>query len=381
MENNSILDTFSEGTKTELTEEEYIEKLEQYVQASLNKTFPESRQKRTIYKYKDRINFACPLCGDSASDPYKKRGNIILRGRFANIFKCHNCGLSMPVDRFLKTIKVGEISQTVIKKVRKSLAETAQRTVDASVSTADMLFYMPDIEEISVTREDLKRACRLQECDGSEGYNNGKGYLDKRLQFDYKKFLYDTESNRLFLLNLTPEGKIFGLQTRELSQRRVEKYGKYKTYPIAKIHSYFLKDDIDENDELKEKCMEYEGLSMIFGALLVDYGKDVYVTEGPMDSLMVQNCIALCGGSKSAQMSVEVKYIFDSDASGVKYAIEQLKKGNYVFMWKKYLKDNGFPERKKWDINDLVLYCNENRMRMPDIRKYFTNDSFDALLL
>lgn len=383
MTENKIFDDFA-GKEEQLTDEQYVDKLVEYVQEVLNRSFPECGPKRKIYRYKDRLNFACPLCGDSASDPYKKRGNIILRGKFANLYKCHNDCVygAMPINKFFQKCNLS-VDSSIRKKINETMVSkmNEQFSFDTSVSTADMLFYVDEIEEISIDRNVLKEALRLCECDGSDGNNKATVYLKRRLQHDYKKFLYDTEDDKLYILNLTPSGKIFGLQTRELNEYRANKYGKYKTYSITKLHEVFLKENLDENEDLKNMCSEYEQLSMVFGVLLVDYGKTVYATEGPMDSMIIKNCIALCGGSKNLDIGVELNFIYDSDAAGIKYAVDRLKEGKRVFMWKKYLKDNNLPERKKWDLNDLLLYCYENGKQMPQIYKYFTNDSFDVMML
>ena len=45
--------------------------------------------------------FRCPYCGDSQKSQSKARGHVLEKwGK--RFFKCHNCGLSKPFEKFLK---------------------------------------------------------------------------------------------------------------------------------------------------------------------------------------------------------------------------------------------------------------------------------------
>src|SRR5574344_881685 len=83
------------------TSQEFRDEITSTVQEILDERFPDNPNKRRIKRHKDSISFACPLCGDSAHDDTKKRGNIMLAGKYANKFKCHNCGTFMSVPAFV----------------------------------------------------------------------------------------------------------------------------------------------------------------------------------------------------------------------------------------------------------------------------------------
>ena len=51
----------------------------------------------------DLYNFRCPICGDSKKTKSKTRGYIYGIKQNAN-FRCHNCGASMSLNNFLKTL-------------------------------------------------------------------------------------------------------------------------------------------------------------------------------------------------------------------------------------------------------------------------------------
>jgi hypothetical protein len=123
-----------------------------------------------------------------------------------------------------------------------------------------------------------------------------------------------------------------------------------------------------------------EELSMLFNLYNVDVSKPVLITEGPMDSLLLPNCIAALGASKKINIGIPLYYVYDSDKAGNEHAVKALNAGAHVFMWNKIKTQYGLPERKKWDINDFFIWCNENKKQYPRLwRDYFTNDSLDML--
>ena len=51
----------------------------------------------------DLYNFRCPICGDSQKNKSKTRGYLYAVKADVN-FRCHNCGASMTLSNFLKTL-------------------------------------------------------------------------------------------------------------------------------------------------------------------------------------------------------------------------------------------------------------------------------------
>ena len=65
-----------------------LDEVEDSIRKILEKKFKEPN-KRRVYTYPDRFNFACPYCGDSTTSSLKKRGNLYLKDMG---FHCFNCG-------------------------------------------------------------------------------------------------------------------------------------------------------------------------------------------------------------------------------------------------------------------------------------------------
>jgi hypothetical protein len=357
------------GPQKELTEDEFRDQIIPVLENILRKEFPNSTRRQTIKRFKDRLNFACPICGDSAHDDSKKRGNIILEGQYRNMYKCHNCGISMSLKKFFDRFgKYGTLSNDA------SMYLFTKKPVydyNATISkNSDLLVEIQEIEELCVPREVLKERLGLIELDIP---SKARNYLIGRHQFDFKKFLYSPYNDELFVLNLTPKGNIFALQIRSLKPN----YNgpKYRTFCLSNIHETYL------NETDVEKYKPYDSLSMLFNVLTVDYSRDVFVTEGPMDSFLIRNCIAACGGSKKIPLDTDMYYIYDYDEAGEKYAMDAMKEGRMVFLWKKFAEYMNLPKRKKWDWNDLVIYCSQNGLNIPNHTEFFSNDQLDMMFL
>lgn len=332
----------------------------------LKDMFPKSRERQRIKSSGGRLNFCAPCCGDSTRDERKKRGNITLTGKYANTYKCYNCGMFMSATKFLSTYGDG-LSVGCIDYLNGISVEADRNSVaEASIS---ILYDMDKIERNAIGRDDLKRKLGLEECTSGEAC----AYLVKRRQFSFDRFLFNRQHGLLFLLNLTPGGRIFGMQVSDL--KRVPGKPKYRTYNITRIRRDMMKLDCDEITD------DMDTLSMIFNIFLVDYNKVVTIVEGPMDSFLVKNSIALCGAGKNAGFFFRYRYMFDSDKSGKEHTIEKLSEGCEVFMWDKYISDVGLPRKSKWDYNDAVKWAHENSVTLPKIDGYFSNNEMDAIYI
>jgi len=348
----------------EVSREDLVDELVPKVQAIINRTFPDVPQKRVLKVYKDRISFACPICRDSAHNMSKKRGTLILEGKFKNLYKCHNCGVCMSTYRFLRTY--GEnLSNKAIDYMVSHRGEMVRQ--DSSAMVTNMLFDTDIIDEYAVDREYFKKRCNLVECAGTYAGQ----YLRGRNQYKEEKFLYNPIRNLLFVLNLTPSGKILGLQMRSLDRRTASKY---MTYKLSNVYSMLMHED-------REIPEEIENISVLFNILLVRYDIPVTVVEGPMDSFFLTNCIATCGASHNMKFDMHIRYLFDDDKTGREHAMEKLNEGYEVFLWDKLKTDLHMPWKKKWDVNDMVNWAVENRVRLPRLDGYFTNDKLNLLSL
>jgi hypothetical protein len=125
-------------------------------------------------------------------------------------------------------------------------------------------------------------------------------------------------------------------------------------------------------------------LRPIFNYYEADFEKPVMVVEGPIDSLFLENSVALCGVKYDTRMTNPIKYkyfIFDDDGAGRKTAKAHLEKNEYVFLWKKFKHDKHISSDKKLDFNDLSIMLKINKFSFDSLKKYFSKHLMSKALI
>lgn len=352
----------------QLTKEEFVNNIIPILENILKERFPDNISKQKIRVFKDRISFAAPCCGDSSYRNSLKRGNIILEGKFMGYYKCFNCGKFMRLDKFLHEYNK-DCTLDIINYINSNdINFNAEKNND---SITNKLFDIEKIESVCVDKNVLINKLNLQLID-SNNKNKGYYFLINRNQFDFEKFLYDEKHNMLYILNLTPNKKILGLQTRQLGFIK-NNDPKYKTYTLTNIYKLLLGVNMEISSEIDK-------LSMLFNICNIDINKPIIVLEGPLDAFLIKNAIATTGANKHLNLNLLFYYLYDDDNTGKTNAINKLNEGYYVFLWNKFKLDYNLPNRKKWDWNDVINYFKSMNFSIkPNIYLYFSNSSYDIL--
>ena len=334
----------------------------------LQKAFPGSHQKHKIYSSKGRLNFSCPYCGDS-DDPRKKRGNLYLESLS---FKCYNggCGKFRNLIGFLYDYELNkELTLEQIEEAKSVISLSKnKRTFSGNID----VFIIDNYKDIIITREYYKEKLNLIEIPRTV-----VSYLEERHQTVDDKYLYAPDKKSLHILNLTSCGKyILGLQIRNMNKWATSKYF---TYKLSGIYRNLFKIN---NSEILTKAEELDPISNVFGFSKVDLDSMVTVFEGPFDSFLFGNSVGICSVNNPFPFDIDNKrWFFDGDNAGRDALREKLKNGESVFLWKKFLDENGLPERDKWDLNDVVSYLRSTGKQIKRFDKYFGNSPWDMILI
>ena len=350
-------------TNNNMSSEEFEAILVSFTQKIVDRRFPNDIQKRKIRIHKNkRISFSCPYCGDSMQNSWKQRGNIILEGKHKYYLKCFNCGEFKRVDQFFKDFKI-DLSLDVISYISDNKGDFY--TSVGGRYDISLLLDVSTIEGYAIDRQELKTKFDLIEANESSVWS----WLNKRLQFDAKKFLYSVVGNYLLILNLTPSGKILGFQKRPFQTFKGS--SRFLTYSLTGIYE-LLKKEEKVPDEI-------DTLSQLFDICTINFNQPIILLEGPLDSFLVPNSIANGGANKHFPIDLPLKYLYDRDTTGIKKSVEHINKGDEVFLWEKFLRDINAPYRKKWDINDIYIWAKENNIRLPYILNYFSKGPLDII--
>lgn len=291
-----------------------------------------SRLDKFAKKKEGLYNFRCPYCGDSQRTKSKARGYIYQLKNDHN-FKCHNCGTSRTFTNFLKDMDTVLYDQYVMERYRDGTTGKRSQT-----KTPEFKFEKPNFSKKSF---DLPTIAELNK------EHFARKYLeDRKIPESYLRELYFCENFKEWtniqkhtfdkiekdepriIIPLINKGEIFGFQGRSLSKKSKVKY-------ITII--------LNENHP------------KIYNLDKPDYDKIVYVVEGPIDSMFLDNSIAMVGADIDkmffvSNFSVEFVMVYDNEKRN-KQIVDRMEKAIEmkfpIVIWPNDLKEK--------DINDMIL--------------------------
>ena len=271
----------------------------------------------------DLYNFRCPICGDSQKHKNKARGYFYQIKTNTN-YKCHNCGASLSFNNFLKQIDSTLHKQYVMEKFKEGHAGGRNFVVeepkfDFKKPVFRKKLDLPRASEVAIAKEYLEKrkldptkfffAQRFQ-----EWVNTQKQTFDNIVKDECRIIipLYDTNS------------ELIGLQGRSLGPNSV----KYITVML--------------NEEAPK----------IYGLDQIETKKPIYIVEGPFDSTLVENSVAMCGSDIDIRTFGWSNYIwvFDNEPRNreiVNRISKTIDRGDQVVIWP--------PNIEQKDVNDMIL--------------------------
>lgn len=299
----------------------------------------------------DYYNFRCHVCGDSKKSKSKKRG-YILKKRKPWVYFCHNCFYKKPVVAWLK-----EFFPSYYRAYYSELLRTKDKKQDSLPTFAN-----PKIKKKSPESEHTKHFIHILNGEGLIFEKSIKLCIDRNIpEIVWQKWFVATGGmykNRLIIPFFDKEGKIYYYQGRSLLDNMTPKY-------LSRAGDY----------------------NSVYNYYLVDKSQPVPILEGPIDSIFVENSIAVTGvkiDDKKLEDFPNRRFLIDYDGEGADNktklkVIELLSKGEYVFCWKKFIKEYRLPNRDKWDVNDVLLYLKKDKFTFKEIEPFFTNNLYDKI--
>ena len=275
-------------------------------------------------------NFRCPYCGDSQKNRTKARG-FVFRKEANLIYKCHNCGKGASFQNLLKHLDPKIYDEYIFERYRKD-------RVNKELS-GKLNFTQPNFMKGPSPLKSLKKISSLK-------HNHPvKRFVDERkipttthfeLFFAPKFYSWvntfipnkfpslEGDHPRLVIPFFDEDNKMFAFQGRAFGNEKP----KYIT----------LKLDPDRNK--------------IYGLNRVDKSQHILVVEGPIDSLFLDNCLAVAGSSNFAKdiPKENTTIIFDNERRNREILIQVkqiIDKGYSVVLWPDDVQEK--------DINDMIL--------------------------
>jgi hypothetical protein len=310
-------------------------------------------------KSQDLFNCRCPLCGDSQRNKKRARG-YFYRGKQDLYYKCHKCGASHHFGTFLKNFDPNQYSQYVVERYADGGhgRATAHKNVEEVLkfeepkftkkpepklidSIMDRLDTLPDDHEVIqyVTNRRIPRDA----FDRLYFIPNVKDVI--QLNDKYKNSIITSEP-RLAIPFLDGNNKLLVVSLRGIR-------GESLRYINIKVD---------------------EDAPSIFGLDKVDPTQEVFVVEGPLDSLFLHNSIACAGTSfgKIDQLPIakdKITIIFDNQPKNRdvgKLMNKYIDQGYRIVIW---------PDVPGKDINEMI----ENGLTSEEIQDIINHNKFLGL--
>ena len=288
-------------------------------------------------------NFRCPYCGDSQKSKLKARGFVFLKdNKF--IYKFHNSSKGASLQNLLKYVDVKIYNDYIFERYKKTDNEP-----DIGK------FTQPKFLKGDSPLRKLKKVSQLS-------WNHPvKQFVQKRkiptnLHFELffaRKFYewvnsivpnkFQDLSNdhpRLVIPFFDEDNKMFAFQGRAFGKENP----KYITIIL---------------DPTRDK---------IYGLNRLDKNNPIFAVEGPIDSLFLDNCVAVAGADFN-KLPLDYTIIFDNERRNkevLKQIEKTITKGYKVVLWPDDIKEK--------DINEMIL----SGMTKEDVKRIITKNTYQG---
>lgn len=289
--------------------------------------------------YPFRLNFRCPLCGDSHKSENKARGWILEDDKNHLHFFCHNCSASMSFGDFLK-----EINPSIFDDYLKEKLLEKYQGNNFSKSKADKDIIEKMIAKPVFGLENNMEAVKLIDLPKE---HFARQYVESRkIPENCQELFYFTENFKKFTNNFIPD-KFENLNYDE-PRLIIPFYDKNKKFFAYQGRSFKEKTKIRYITIMLD-----ENQPKIFGLDRVNFNYPYYVVEGPIDSLFIDNCLAMAGASihyECLENPENCVFVLDNEPRKPETVAKMkkiIKKGFKICIWNRDIKEK--------DINDMIL--------------------------
>ena len=295
-------------------------------------------------------NFRCPYCGDSSKNKYKARGYVYeLKGSL--IFKCHNCSQSGSLSSLIEHVDQHTHNQYKLEKFK-------EKSYSRSSNNITKFVYKPNFNT-----DPLKDVTHLTHLDFE---HRAIQYLVKRkIPSDrFKDLFYIDNIQKLEKIFPDYQGRLLGKEERIIipCYSRVKKLIGLTCRGINNERLRYVTIKADKDHPL------------VFGLDKVDINKQVYVLEGPIDSMFIPNSISVGGSDFKRISNLTVKenfvLVYDNQPRNIelcKIMDKMIHSGYKVVVWPNNLQYK--------DINDMIL----GNLTVDEVMKIINENTYSKL--
>lgn len=306
-------------------------------------------------------NFRCPICGDSQKNSTKARGFLFAKNSNGFLYHCHNCNITLSFDQLLKQQDPSLYNEFVREKIGENLKPMSERKKSDVEIFADKMKTPKFIRFSSLVN--LRKVSQLKHDHPAKLYVQAR-----KIPTQYHSKLFYAPKFKEFVNSVVPNK--FSSTTYDEPRLIVPFIDEDKNL------FGFLGRSFDPNSDLRYiTIMIDDSKPKIFGLDECDRSKPHYIFEGPIDSMFVDNSLAMAGASIDWNFVNENSILVFDNEPRAKETIRRMERAI----------DKGcklviFPENiHEKDINEMILK-NEN-IDIESILKHNTSEGLEAKII
>ncbi len=289
--------------------------------------------------------FRCPICGDSKKSKSKRRGWVLTKDNGNMVtYVCHNCGVTTSFANFLKQHKpflyADFKKEAFFEKVKH------RKPIDTEIKIKNSGYdSLKKAVERSATKSILKKLDPLTD-------EALKVCLDRKLPEEFVQELFYSPN----FLKFAKDNELKDIKRFPDADPRII----IPFYDQGGSLIYLQGRALNKEDNLRYVTIKLiEDSPKIWGMDRVNKEEMIFITEGVLDAVFLDNGVAMAGGQSDIQALISnygvqnLCMVYDRDMETNKdirkFATKMVNKGLSLFFWDEVKK------KKIKDLNDLII--------------------------
>ena len=318
------------------------------------------------WKKSDLANCRCPICGDSSKNKNKARGFFFQKGNDF-FYKCHNCGVGLNLYNFLKDVSPSLCKEYSLERFRNGENGKSNYKKPKEEDLFRFKGNKPEFKNKDKLLNGLDRLCDLPEDHVAVQFANMR-IIPKQ----HWKLLYYTEDFGKFMSKLDSNCLTAGREQRLV----IPFFNSHGNVVACQGRALNMKDEAEARTTAKYITVKADKSidRLWYGLWRTNPDKRVYVVEGPIDSLFLQNSVAMVGAGALKETPIRfdrtpMTYILDNEPRNKQicaYIEKLIELGREVCIWPDNVKEK--------DINDMAYTMSTRK-----IQKLIDENTFSGL--
>jgi len=324
------------------------------------------RLEKFTWKKDNLANCRCPICGDSTKNRNKARGFFYQKGNDF-FYKCHNCGVGLNLYNFLKDVSPSLCKEYSLERYRNGENGKSNYKKPKEEDLFRFKDSAPKFKKKDKLLDELTCLTELPEDHVAVQFANMR-----MIPKQHFKLLYYTEDFTSFAGHLDEDNTLYGKEERLV----IPFFNSRGDVVACQGRALNMADEVKARETVKYITIKGDKSidRLWYGLWRVDPKKRVYVVEGPIDSLFLQNATAMVGAGALKEVPLrfensEMTYILDNEPRNRQicaYIEKLIELGRDVCIWPDNVAEK--------DVNDMAY-----RMSTRKIQKMIDENTFNGL--